>query len=560
MKMWRSGQRIALAGDTYRFLELIKALPGRLWEAEKQAWTFPFTAETYRMLRLAFPEAEVNDDFKQLEELIAALERSEKAKKATDLPEPASLTPSWVHQRQAFWFAYHRLQAQGGAMLALDMGCGKTKVAIDLANALRVTSAIITCPSSVLEVWRDEFEVHSCWPWRVHVCKRTDSVETRLAKVEQFMELNPITTNAVVINHEALWRKPFGEWLIKHPFGMLIVDESHRAKSPGGKLSRFLARLHDVIPYRLALTGTPCPHSIDDLYGQARFLDQSLHGTNHQIYKSKYMMMGGYGNYQVVGYKNTEDWNAKFHNLAIQVKAEDTLDLPDVIHVNRYTELDPEERNAYLEMKDLMVAEIKGGTITASNALVKLLRLAQIVQGTVNDEMGNVREVGTSKMELLKDVLSDIDEPAVVFCRFKCDLANVAKACDGLNRLHYELSGSKNELGEWKSQCEKGAKPIIAVQIQAGGVGISMVQARYCIYMSKDFNLGSYEQSLARVHRPGQDENVTYIHLIAKGTIDETINKALAKRKDTVEALLAELGEKDGEEDVSEVWSGEDAR
>lgn len=551
MRMWRHGQRIALGGDTYQYLELIKALPGRLWHADLKVWSFPFTAETYRMLRAAFPNAEISEDFTQLEESLAALKESEEAKKATDLPEPDSRTLPWLHQKQAFWFAYHRLMAQGGAMLALDMGCGKTKVAIDLANALKVTSAIITCPSSVLEVWREEFEVHSCWPWKVHVCDRKDSIETRLKKVIACFEENIATPIAVVINHEAVWRKPFGDWLLHHPFGLLIVDESHRAKSPGGKLSRFLARLHDTIPYRLALTGTPCPHSIDDLYGQARFLDQSLHGTNHQIYKSKYMQMGGYGNYQVIGYRNTDDWNAKFHNLAIQVKAEDTLDLPEVVHVNRYTDLDPAERDAYLEMKELMITEIEGGTITASNALVKLLRLAQIVQGTVTDEMGNTREVGTSKMELLKDVLSDIDEPVVVFCRFKCDLANIGKACDQLNRQCYELSGAKNELWVWKSQCQEGNKPVIAVQIQAGGVGISMVQARYCIYMSKDFSLGNYEQSLARVHRPGQDENVTYIHLIAKGTIDETINKALAKRKDTVEALLAELGGED--EDVLEV-------
>lgn len=467
------------------------------------------------------------------------------------MQEPESLTVSWEHQKRAFWFAFERLKDRGGAMLALDMGCGKTKVAIDLANALKVTSAVITCPSSVLEVWRDEFEVHSCWPWAVHVCDRNDSVTRRYQKAWEFYREHPTDTVAIVINHEAIWRKPFGDWLLKSPPGLLIVDESHRAKSPSGKLSRFLGRLHDVVPYRLALTGTPCPHSIDDLYGQARFIDQTVYGKNHQLYKSRYMVMrpGHNDNYKVViGYQNTDEWNAKFHNLAIQVKAEDALDLPDVMHINRYTDLDPAERSAYQDMKSHLITEVKGGIITAANALVKLLRLAQIVQGTVTDEMGNAREVGTSKAELLRDVLEDLNEPVVVFCRFRCDLANIAKVCNALGRRCYELSGRVNELGSWKVQCDEGIAPVIAVQIQAGGVGISMVQSRYCIYMSKDFSLGNYEQSLARVHRPGQEESVTYIHLLAKGTIDETINKALALRKDTVEAMLAELGVKN--EDV----------
>ncbi|HPK07479.1 MAG TPA: hypothetical protein PK773_06705, partial [Aminivibrio sp.] len=72
----------------------------------------------------------------------------------------------------------------------------------------------------------------------------------------------------------------------------------------------------------------------------------------------------------------------------------------------------------------------------------------------------------------------------------------------------------------------------------AGGVGISLVRARYCIYYSVGYSLGDYEQSLARIHRPGQDRPVLYVHLLAEDTVDERVYQALDTRRDVVETIL----------------------
>ena len=547
--------RIAVTGKTWPIREVLKALPGRTWDPDHTAWTFPRTASTYRMLTTLFKDAVIRSTLVDLEKKVGILD---KAMEAKDLPhklpmEPCMKTDPWLHQQRSFYFAKNRLLAQGGAMLALDMGCGKSKVAIDLINSFDCKRVLITCPTSVMDVWPEQFMIHSARHHRIYLCNRKHSVKRRWQEAEDFIHDND-ECGVVVINHEALWRKPFSEQTLLTDWDMLIVDESHRAKSAGGKFSRYLQRLGKVVDLRLGLTGTPCPHSIDDMYAQGRFLDPSVWGTNHQVYKAQYLvtMPGHDGTYsKVIGYKNVDDWNEKFHGLAVQVKSEDTLDLPETMEVNRYTELDEFEREVYNDMKHQFVAQVKDGTITAANALVKLLRLAQIVQGSSIDHMDRQVEIGTSKKKLLKDVLEDITEPVVVFCRFKCDLRNILDVGITLGRNVYELSGRTKELQDWKDDCAKDRPSIIAVQIQAGGVGISMVQARYCIYMSKDFNLGGYEQSRARVHRPGQKEKVTYIHLVAKDTIDETINSALSKRKVTVEEILADIYDEEpcGKED-----------
>ncbi len=111
---------------------------------------------------------------------------------------------------------------------------------------------------------------------------------------------------------------------------------------------------------------------------------------------------------------------------------------------------------------------------------------------------------------------------------------SIHKVAKKLKRKSLELSGRRKELAEWKA----GEAPILAVQIQSGGVGIDLTRARYCVYYSLGFNLGEYEQSLKRVHRPGQTRTVHYYYLLMERTVDIATMRALQQRKRVVEAIL----------------------
>ena len=129
----------------------------------------------------------------------------------------------------------------------------------------------------------------------------------------------------------------------------------------------------------------------------------------------------------------------------------------------------------------------------------------------------------------------EVEEPIAVFARFRRDLDRIHAVAGRLGRKSFELSGRRNELADW--QRDTGGS-VLAVQEQAGGVGISLVRARYCIYYSVGYSLGDYEQSLARIHRPGQDRPVLYVHLLAEDTVDERVYQALDARRDVVETIL----------------------
>jgi SNF2 family DNA or RNA helicase len=90
---------------------------------------------------------------------------------------------------------------------------------------------------------------------------------------------------------------------------------------------------------------------------------------------------------------------------------------------------------------------------------------------------------------------------------------------------------------QWKD----GGADVLAVQIASGGAGVDLTRARYCVYLSTGFNLGNYVQSLARCHRPGQTKPVSYYHILARGSIDETVHHALRHKQNVVDAILATL-------------------
>jgi len=102
-----------------------------------------------------------------------------------------------------------------------------------------------------------------------------------------------------------------------------------------------------------------------------------------------------------------------------------------------------------------------------------------------------------------------------------------------------ELSGRANDLAEWKAAT---GGEVLAVQMRSGSVGIDLTRAHWCAYYSIGFSLGDYDQSLARVRRPGQIRDVVYYHFVARGLIDERVYTALANRRDVVAEVLNGLG------------------
>ena len=433
----------------------------------------------------------------------------------------APLRALWPHQQAALDFA----EGKDAVMLAVCMGGGKSRIALELLQRRDVKRALLLCPRSVVDVWPKQASEYSNFYTLAlregTIAKRTKSAELAIAH-----------TNLVIINYDACWREPFKSWALKQPWDAVVADECHRLKSPGGVASRFAATLARRIPFRLGLTGTPMYHSPLDIYGQYRFLDPAIFGTSYRRFQYEYAITKPMQGFEmVVGYKNQEQLNRKFYSIAFRVDS-DVLNLPDPTHNVRTCELGAPASKTYKSLESDFFAEVDSGIITVSNALVKALRLQQIASGYCKTEDGVETQLDTSKEVLLRDILEDLDEPVVVFCRFRHDLDTVHRVAGPGRSL--ELSGRKNDLAEWQA----GAAPILAVQTQAGGVGIDLTRARVAIYYSLGLSLGDHLQSQARLQRPGQTRTVAYYYLLAEHTIDGKVFRALQAKQDVIEVLL----------------------
>lgn len=450
------------------------------------------------------------------------------------------IQPRWQNQEEAMQFALQH----NAVMLDLDMGCGKTRVAIDTTFARKDTyRVLVVCPKAVVPVWRENLEKFapsgwSCWDLQ------KGTVVTKAENLKGFLK-GIATRQFVVINYDCVWRKPMGDLVLKAGFNTVILDESHRAKAAGSKVSKYLAMLGKRVKYRMCLSGTPMANSPLDVYGQYRFLDPTIFGTNHYEFLGRYAVMGGPERRFVVGYKNQKELNEKFQSIAYTCRMSDIADrlkLPPQLPVTKQTVTLPTKDYKLLkELGKEFIAECKeGGAIVVSNVLSKMIRMQQIASGycVVQDgpaEEKYTQELNSAKAEALEDLLADISPEAsvAVFCVFVHDLDTVAGVAAKAKRRVFELSGRVNQLDEWK----KHPGAIMAVQIRAGAEGVDMTNANHAVYFSLPYSLAQYNQSKARLYRPGQTRPVHFCHLIAENTIDEAMYKSLQRKRDVIDAI-----------------------
>lgn len=454
------------------------------------------------------------------------------------LLEPAVTTVTlWAHQREAVDFAAPR----AAAMLAMDMGVGKSACTVAIIGERQWQRTLILAPKSVVPHWAREFAKFAAYPVRCIALDGRKSVAARVAQGEAAAKQPGALV--VVTNHEASWRPAMAAFIARWQPELLVVDESHRAADPFGRFSKWLSRTAVSCRQRIALTGTPFSHSPLSIFAQYRFLDPNIFGWSFVKFRARYGVMGGFQGKVVVAFQNTDELAEKFRCIAHECPA-DVVSLPETVDVTRGVVLGPEAAKLYAQIARDFWAGVESGEITAANALTRMLRLQQITGGAVGLDLTEderpqdrrIERIDTAKQDELRQVLEDLPsgEPVVVFARFTADLDAIHEAAKAAGVTSAELSGRRRELEAWQA----GGAAVLATQIQAGGVGIDLTRARVCVYYSLGYSLGEYLQSRKRTHRPGQTRSVLYVHLVAEGTIDEQVYLALERRQSVIEAVL----------------------
>lgn len=513
------------ARTSYKYVDALHRITGGHWNREVKA--FEWTASGLLAEQL---DGMMSVDVQRTAAFIAYID----AHKLVPLSEaqvcepiPVTKLDPWPHQLQA----YHQAYNFKGALLDAFMGTGKTKITIDLIQNRGHKRVLVLCPPKVIPVWESQFAQHCAIPYRMVLLDTSGNkkADARAAFASTADDKLLVT----VISYHSAFREPFKAWSLAQKWDLVVCDESHILKAPGGVISKYVAALGRHSQYRLALTGTPLAHSPLDAYGQFRFIDPSVFGTSFTVFRTRYAIMNEYIPTEIIGWQNEADFYRRYYSRTIKIPRE-VLNLRPPIHVYPpdvpWAELGGDAARLYDEIASDFITELSDGTIVnASNALVQLLRLHQLAGGFLAGQ-----QLDNSKLEVLEELLDEIgDEPTVIFALFRDEITAIHKVVAKLGRKSLEISGTGNDLPRWPQ-----AGNVLVVQVRAGGAGIDLTAAHYCIYYSKGFSLGEYDQSLARIHRPGQTETVTYYHLLTKHTVDSRIERALKERRDVIADIL----------------------
>jgi SNF2 family DNA or RNA helicase len=450
----------------------------------------------------------------------------------------------WAHQLEAFAFALGR----DGALLAMGLGTGKSKVAIGLCEAWGVRRVLIICPAAVLRVWPKEFQVHAEQRWQTENGLQENRrgrlvpvpVKTRVEQASAALESSgPV---AVAANYEVVYREPMRSLLLCTPWGAIIWDEAQRLKSAGSKSSLFARELLPHARRRLGLSGTPLSESPLDIYAVGRALDPGVFGQSRRRFLDEFAESEEIelGDGQVISRPlglrpdAEPEFTRRLAELAYFCPP-DVLDLPPALDLPpRYCTLSPRAQRVHDRVERDMWRAAKRGENAA--ALTFLTRSTQIAGG----HDGDGSQIDHGKERLLRETLEELGgRRAVVFSRFVAELDVIERVCADLGLRYGEVSGAdKGGLSAAGRMAE--SIDVLGAQIHAGSAGIDLTRASVAIFYSPGLSLTDYEQARARVHRPGQSEPIAYVHLVCEGTLDEQVYELLRAKRDVIAAVIGD--------------------
>ncbi len=451
-------------------------------------------------------------------------------------PEP------WPHQVAAL----RDIHSRRGTLLWVPMGAGKSRIIVDYVQNAARGPVLILCPLKVVSVWPGEFAKYAVDEWSHHV-HRLDSgtVADRAARLKTAYRNAAVGgfTYVAVLNYDVIHHQTMAAVLRSLKWDIVVLDECHRIKSPSGVTSRTAAKLCRPARKVIGLSGTPLSQGPFDIYGQARAIAPGHFGYRYAEFKARYGVWMTHPFPKLLRLQNMPEFEAKMAAFTFHVE-DSVITLPEETDIRLACELPPAVAATYREFETELTADWEDDSISASNALVKALRLQQLAGGFFDpDDDGCPFLVHREKTQRVLDLLEDAEpaDPFVIFCRFRAEIADLTtQITTNTGKPVYHLMGGQDTSPTWK-QTPGG---VLLVQISAGAEGVDFTHSRYCIYYSLCFSLKEYLQSRRRVNRPGQTRPVTYYHLVSSGTIDEDIYKALERKELTIDAIRRSVAQR----------------
>ena len=418
------------------------------------------------------------------------------------------------------------------AAVFLEMGLGKSVITLTalfdlILDQFLIRKVLVIAP---LRVARDT------WPLEIrkwdHLSGLTYSVvvgnesERRTALMR--------TADIYIINRENV------DWLITKSgipfdFDMVVIDELSSFKSHQAKRFKSLLKARPSVKRIVGLTGTPSSNGLMDLWAEFRLLDlgQRL-GRYISHYRAAYFMPDKRNAEVIFSYKplpGAEDAiYQKISDVTISMKSCDYLKLPECVTNEVPVVMNDKEIAVYDRFREDMVTKIKDKEIDAVNAAVLSGKLLQMANGAVYDEEKVSCHIHDRKLDALEDLIEGANgKPVLIAYWYQHDAERIRA------RFPVREIKTSQDIEDWNA----GKISVAIIHPASAGHGLNLqAGGSTLIWFGLTWSLELYQQTNARLHRQGQKDTVIIYHIIAKGTIDEDVMKALRKKEKTQDALI----------------------
>ncbi len=412
--------------------------------------------------------------------------------------------------------------------LFMEQGTGKTIPSLvrllDLLKNKDIDNALVVAPKSALGAWERDIELF------------------------EPMDQSILRKGITLINYDKVWRGEKKSPYYK-PYGCIILDEAHFIKNRSSKRSKFLLKIATMSNYRYILTGTPIGNGqLENIWSLYCFLDPYLQRGyvysrifegSYRTFEDRYCILNMY--HKPMSYIHVDELQDIINQYSYRVKKVDCLDLPEKLP-DEVIKVDLKNKSLYKQLAT--ESAILKYEILADNPLSRLVKLRQLCSGylKVDPEIGDDIEVETEKTAVLEELIEGFEEDKklVIFAEFKYSIKKISNLLTKKKIKFVILDGDQKDKTIWrKFQTDKSIR-IIVCQYQTASAGIDLYASDTIIYYEPTLRSTTLEQSRDRIHRTGQKNKCSYIHLLTKGTVEVDIYRALSSYSDFSEKLFTE--------------------
>jgi len=440
---------------------------------------------------------------------------------------PGMYTP-FVHQKTTASY----LALRQRAFCFNEAGTGKTSSVIWAADYLinqgLVKRILVICPLSIM---------YSAWQADIFKTAMHRTVGVAYGDANRRKKIINGEYEFVIINFDGVGT--VSEEIGKVGFDLIVIDEANAYKTVTTKRWKTLAKLITPATRLWMMTGTPASQSPMDAFGLAKLVNPIGVPKYMTSWRDKVM-------HQVTPFKWVPKATSQqdvFNALqpAIRFEKAQCLDLPMVMYQTREIPLSPQAAKYYKVLRDQLLIEAVGETVSAVNAAAKLTKLLQIAGGAVYTDDREVIEFDVSpRLNALMEVIDETNNKVIVFVPYTHTIKLVARHLNQQGVINEIIEGSvsaklRSDIIN-KFQTAKDPR-VLVIQPQAASHGVTLTAADTVVFWSPVMSVETYIQCIARIDRVGQVNSMTVVHLQG-AEVERRVYQMLQGKVDSHEKLV----------------------